>query len=153
MLELNTGSKTFEVKFNLKALMKVNSEFSNIENGKSNDDGASVAYVQLLTGNDKTLVDVIKLCANPKVSESEVEQAIENYVEENSDNEEAYKEFFNLIIEEFKNSRFFGKKAKDIQAQMTKQKEMILAQDPQTEKSKEKLDSMEYILTLMKQEK
>lgn len=154
MLELNTGSKTFEVKFNLKALMKVNSAFSNVENGKSSGDGASVAYVDLLTGNDETLIKVLKLCASPKVEELDIELAIENYVEEHSKNDdEAYKAFFNLVIEELKNSRFFGKKAKDIQEQMEKQKEMILAQETLTATHKEKLDSLDYILALMKQEK
>lgn len=150
MLEISTAKKTLEFKFSLKALMKVNSEHSTIDDGKSNGNGGALAFVQLINGNDEMLISILKSCATKPVSENELLNVIEDYIIENDTD---YAQLFDLVTAEMKNSAFFGKKIRDMKKQMEKQKEMIMNKEEKTLADKEFLESADYTLQLMTQEK
>lgn len=144
MIELATNNKKVELKFGLKVLLKTNREFGSIHEGQKQDDGGSRIYMDLATGSDNKLVEFIKLCASDKLTDDEVIEMLENYMDANG---VEYEEIFNLFMDELNESRFFSKKINDTIKLLEKQ------QEAQRETAPEKAEELEYMLDLLKRKK
>lgn len=144
MIELATNNKKVQLKFGLKVLLKTNREFGSIHEGQKQDDGGSRIYMDLATGSDNKLVEFIKLCASDKLTDDEVIEMLENYMDAN---DAEYEEIFNLFMDELNESRFFSKKINDTIKLLEKQ------QEAQRETAPEKAEELEYMLDLLKRKK
>ncbi|MBC1921980.1 tail assembly chaperone [Listeria grayi] len=144
MIELATNNKKVQLKFGLKVLLKTNREFGSIHEGQKQDDGGSRIYMDLATGSDNKLVEFIKLCAPDKLTDDEVIEMLENYMDVNG---VEYEEIFNLFMDELNESRFFSKKINDTIKLLEKQ------QEAQRETAPEKAEELEYMLGLLKRKK
>lgn len=144
MIELATNNKKVELKFGLKVLLKANKEFGTIHEGQKQEDGGSRIYMELATGSDNKLVEFIKLCAKDKLTDDEVVEMLENYMDAN---DVEYEDIFDLFMDELNESRFFSKKINDTIKLLEKQ------QKAQRETAPEKAEELEYMLDLLKRKK
>lgn len=145
-MELTIGKKTVELKFNFKAFLKANNEYSTFdENGNNMGDGAANLFVRLASDDLTVIPDVIKVAGNiGKVSEDDLDNAIDELTEGGSKIDVVMDE----MKGELKDSGFF---AKSIKGQMkTMEKALpILEKKAKTEEETQQVEAVKRIQKLL----
>ena len=110
---INVKGEPLEIKFNYRTMYKANSELGSVdEKGNKNKDGASSLFSRVMDEDDTAIRDLINLVhKGKKLTEDEIFDSIEGYIEEQDGNEEeAYKSLFTNMKEEMLDSGFFVSK-------------------------------------------
>lgn len=106
-MQVTINGKMSELKFNFKALFKANSEFSSVENGVNQGNGAVMLFLRL-TDNDVTVIpDIIKVAGN--FGKATNEDKLFEAVDEITDGGEKIDEVLTELKDELKQSGFFMK--------------------------------------------
>ena len=111
---IKVEEKDVEIKFNYRLNFKANKKLgTKNENGEPQNDGAGILFTQVLEGEDAALINIIQLM-DDKFTENDVLDAIGEYVENLVDDEvteeQAYAQIFEDLKEEMLASGFFVSK-------------------------------------------
>ena len=111
---IKVKKKDVEIKFNYRLNFKANKKLgTKNENGEPQNDGAGILFTQVLEGEDAALINIIQLM-DDKFTENDVLDAIGEYVENLVDDEvteeQAYAQIFEDLKEEMLASGFFVSK-------------------------------------------
>ena len=123
------------------------------ENGESQNDGAGILFTQVLEGEDAALINIIQLM-DDKFTENDILDAIGEYVEElvndEVNEEQAYAQIFTDLKEEMLASGFFVSKIRKYQENLELAKEYSEAKTD--EESKLAVKKLTGLIEMMKKE-
>lgn len=153
--EIEVKGKTLEIKFDYRTMFKANKELAtkNPETGQKNNDGASNLLSRILEQDDEAVFDLIELVypnKKKKLTENDLFDAIEGYIEVYDDESEGYDALFNNVKEEMLDSGFFLKKVKKQVENMEQGKKMLEERDD--EQSKMQAKALDGMLSSLKNE-
>lgn len=111
---IKVKKEELEIKFNYRLNFKANKKLgTKNEMGEYQNDGAGILFAQVLDREDAALINIIQLM-NDKITESDALDAISDYVENLVDDEvteeQAYAQIFEDLKEEMLASGFFVSK-------------------------------------------
>ncbi|WP_166434741.1 tail assembly chaperone [Weissella paramesenteroides] len=106
-MEITINGKMSELKFNFKALFKANSEYSSVENGVSQGNGAVLLFLRLIDNDVTVIPDIIKVAGN--FGKATNEDKLFEAVDEITDGGEKIDEVLTELKDELKQSGFFMK--------------------------------------------
>lgn len=140
-MQVTINGKTNELKFNYRALFKVNAEFSALdEEGNRLKDGALNLFNRVLTNDITVIPDLVKVTGNfGKLSDDELFDAVEELTNGGDDIEQVMSD----LKDEMKNSGFFNQA---ISAQVKQSEEFM----PQMEAMAENDQQMKMQLPAIK---
>lgn len=146
--------KDVEIKFNYRLNFKANKKLgTKNENGESQNDGAGILFTQVLEGEDAALINIIQLM-DDKFTENDILDAIGEYVEElvndEVNEEQAYAQIFTDLKEEMLASGFFVSKIRKYQENLELAKEYSEAKTD--EESKLAVKKLTGLIEMMKKE-
>ncbi|MEB8416310.1 hypothetical protein NGG16_02530 [Enterococcus casseliflavus] len=112
--DIKLKGKEQKIKFNYMMLFKANKKLaSKDKDGKSQNDGAGVLFVQVIEKEDDALINLLQL-VDSKATENDVLEAVNGYINElvetGMNEEEAYNQIFLDLKEEMLASGFFVSK-------------------------------------------
>lgn len=112
--DIKLKGKEQKIKFNYMMLFKANKKLaSKDKEGKSQNDGAGVLFVQVIEKEDDALINLLQL-VDSKATENDALEAVNGYINELVDTgmneEEAYNQIFLDLKEEMLASGFFVSK-------------------------------------------
>lgn len=106
-MQVTINGKMSELKFNFKALFKVNSEYSTIENGINQGNGAVLLFIRLIEGDVTVIPEIIKVAGGfGKITN---EDKLFEAIDEITDGGEKIDEVMDELKAELKQSGFFVK--------------------------------------------
>lgn len=149
--------KEQKIKFNYALNFKANKKLgSKDENGKFQNDGAGILFVQVLEKEDDALINLIQL-VDSKATENDAIEAISSYIDEitndeeaKSDVESAYNKIFEDLKEEMVNSGFFVMKIRKYLETLEKANSFLTSQ--KKEESKIQADELKKLAERIKKE-
>lgn len=104
MLDVTIKDKPYQLKFNYSAFFRANKLFSTSENA---NDGASVLWMSLVTGEDTALFDALRVLLPASVKDADIFEALDAI-----DAKNGVDKFASDIEEEIKKSGFFRRATK-----------------------------------------
>jgi hypothetical protein len=112
--DIKLKGKEQKIKFNYMMLFKANKKLaSKDKDGKSQNDGAGVLFVQVIEKEDDALINLLQL-VDSKATENDALEAVNGYINElvetGMNEEEAYNQIFLDLKEEMLASGFFVSK-------------------------------------------
>lgn len=151
---IKVKKKDVEIKFNYRLNFKANKKLgTKNENGESQNDGAGILFTQVLEGEDAALINIIQL-VDDKFTENEILDAIGDYVEnlinDDVNEEQAYGQIFQDLKEEMLASGFFVSKIRKYQENLELAKEYSEAKTD--EESKLSVKKLTGLIEKMKNE-
>lgn len=151
---IKVKKKDVEIKFNYRLNFKANKKLgTKNENGESRNDGAGILFTQVLEGEDAALINIIQL-TDDKFTENDILDAIGEYVEElvndEVNEEQAYAQIFTDLKEEMLASGFFVSKIRKYQENLELAKEYSEAKTD--EESKLTVKKLTGLIEMMKKE-
>lgn len=151
---IKVKKKDVEIKFNYRLNFKANKKLgTKNENGESQNDGAGILFTQVLEGEDAALINIIQLM-DDKFTENDILDAIGEYVEElvndEVNEEQAYAQIFKDLKEEMLASGFFVSKIRKYQENLELAKEYSEAKAD--EESKLSVRKLTELIEKMKNE-
>lgn len=106
-MQVTVNGKMNELKFNFKALFTANSEYSTIENGINQGNGAVLLFIRLIEGDVTVIPEIIKVAGGfGKITN---EDKLFEAIDEITDDGEKIDEVMDELKVELKQSGFFVK--------------------------------------------
>ena len=106
-MQVTVNGKMNELKFNFKALFTANSEYSTIENGINQGNGAVLLFIRLIEGDVTVIPEIIKVAGGfGKITN---EDKLFEAIDEITDGGEKIDEVMDELKAELKQSGFFVK--------------------------------------------
>lgn len=150
---INIKKKPLEIKFNYGLFFKANKKLgSKDKDGNLMNNGAGILFSKILDQDDVAIFEIIQLAASGKISENEIFEGIEEFVEISGegDEEKGYDILFDEMKQEMLASGFFKKKIRKYIEQMEKAKEVLSKKTD--EESKLQVEAVEEQIEKMKNE-
>lgn len=136
---IEVKGKELEIKFNYRLLFLANRKFETKDDkGNKQENGAANLFNHIMDRKDSAVVELIKLAHKGKLTDDEVIDALESYMEENG-----YEETFEEIEQEMLNSGFFLAKVKKQLEDM--EMSLKILEKKETEEAKDQVQAIKAV--------
>lgn len=146
-MEFTINGKTQELKFDYSALFKANQEFSSVENGVNQGNGAVLLFMRLVDGDVTVIPDLIKVAG--KLHKNVGEDTLFGLVDEITDNGEKIDEVLAELEAELKQSGFFVKSITTFKTKVEKNLPVMEEKAKTNETVADNLPVIKAMLTLL----